>query len=146
MPTSRLYAALAYAGSVPFVVCAVSPLVGVDSLGVLGPVDYIAASYALVIVSFMAGAHWGTYLYKQAASPLNLFIASNLITLVVWFTFLLSDTPGPTLVASILAFGALLLIDWRLYQADLLTQPYFVMRRNVTAIVTIALLVTVIGT
>ena len=145
MSESRLYAALAHAGALPFIICAIWPWIASGPLGPLGPADYVAETYALVIVSFMAGVHWGTYLYKQSESPLNLFLASNVITLAVWFTYLLSDTPGSTLIASIVAFGVLLLIDWRLYRADLLTPQYFRARRNVTAIVIAALLVTVLG-
>ncbi|MCK7577283.1 MAG: hypothetical protein MZV65_16550 [Chromatiales bacterium] len=40
--------------------CALLPLLGVSSIKLMGSVDYIAAVYALAIVSFMAGAHWGT--------------------------------------------------------------------------------------
>jgi Protein of unknown function (DUF3429) len=61
---TRIYSLLTYAGALPFVACALIPLFGVSSIKLIGSFDYIAAVYALTIVSFMAGVHWGTVLYQ----------------------------------------------------------------------------------
>ena len=48
---------LTFAGTIPFIACAVLITLGVDSLSVLGKTSHILASYGLVIATFMAGAH-----------------------------------------------------------------------------------------
>ena len=54
--------------------CALMSLLGVSSIKLIGSVDYIAAVYALTIVSFMAGVHWGMALDQQRTEwPVNLF-------------------------------------------------------------------------
>lgn len=62
-------------------VCVLLPLLGVSSIRLIGAVDYIAAVYALTIVSFMAGVHWGIALDQQQTEwPVNLFLSSNAVT------------------------------------------------------------------
>lgn len=74
MNKTRLYTLLTYAGTLPFIACAILLFVNVQGLPLLGSLTDIAAAYALVIVSFMAGTHWGSYLVSQEASPFNLFV------------------------------------------------------------------------
>ena len=63
--------------------CALLPLLGVSSIKLIGSVDYIAAIYALTIVSFMAGVHWGMALDQQRPEwPVNLFLSSNAVTIM----------------------------------------------------------------
>ena len=58
--------------------CALLHLLGVSSIKLIGSVDYIAAVYALTIVSFMAGVHWGIALDPQrTAWPVNLFLSNR---------------------------------------------------------------------
>ena len=84
---SKLYTALALGGTIPFIAGAVLPLLGHDSLPQLGPLDQVVASYGLVIVCFLAGAHWGTYLSGRSADSINLFVISNAIFLAAWFGY-----------------------------------------------------------
>ena len=132
---------LAYAGTLPFVFCAGAPWFGLPVLPGMGPCTEIAAAYGVAIVSFMAGVHWGTYLYQSARIPLNLFITSNAITISVWLAYIV--TPVAIALAVLLgAFLVLLSIDTRLAQLRLLSDDYMRMRRNVTAIVVFTLVLT----
>lgn len=144
MDQSRLYSILAYAGALPFVVCAAIPWLGFDRVPNLGTADYIAQAYGLAIASFLAGAHWGTYLYNRSEAPINLFVTSNAVVIAVWLTFLL-NVSAVGLFVLILAFLYLLFVDYRLRVAGLLGEHYFRLRANVTAIVVVCLTVNVVA-
>ena len=136
---------LTYAGALPFMACALLPLLGGSSIKLIGSVDYIAAVYALTIVSFMAGVHWGIALDQQRTElPVNLFLSSNTVTIMAWLA-LLTTTPQITLIMGILAFLYLLWVDERLYSLKLLTAHYFQTRCHVTALVVLSLLM-IVGT
>jgi len=138
MESRKLYPLLTYAGALPFVGCALMPFIGLQELWNLGSYDHIAAVYGLAIVCFLCGAHWGTYLYHQAEAPDNLFITSNIIVVACWFAFLMA-AKAVTLFVLILAFLCLLVIDYRLLKAGLLTDYYFRMRTTATVIAVISL-------
>ena len=140
---TRIYSMLTYAGALPFMACALMTLLGVSSIKLIGSVDYIAAAYALTIVSFMAGVHWGMALDQQRTEwPVNPFLSSNAVTIMAWLAFL-TTTPKITLIICILAFLYLLWVDYRLYSLNLLTTHYFQTRRHVTALVVLSLLLMV---
>jgi hypothetical protein len=138
MESRKLYPILTYAGVLPFIGCALMPLVGLRELWNLGSFDHIAAAYGLAIVCFLCGAHWGTYLYNRTSAPDNLFITSNVIVVACWLAFLMA-AQAITLFVLILAFLCLLFIDYRLRRADLLTDYYFRMRTTATVIAVLAL-------
>ena len=138
MESRKLYPLLTYAGVLPFVGCALMPLVGLQELWNLGSFDHIAAAYGLAIVCFLCGVHWGTYLYYRVKAPDNLYITSNVIVVACWFAFLMA-AKAITLFVLILAFLCLLVIDYRLLKAGLLTEYYFRMRSIATVIAVIAL-------
>ena len=138
MEKKRLYSTLTYAGALPFIACALLPWIGVDSILNFGTAEFVARSYGLAIASFLAGAHWGTFLYHREASPTNLFLTSNAVVLAAWFSFLM-NVPAISLFVLILAFLYLLFIDYRLFAAGLLIDYYFRLRRNVTVIVVVCL-------
>ena len=138
MESRKLYPILTYAGVLPFVGCALMPLVGLQELWNLGSYDHIAAAYGLAIVCFLCGAHWGTYLYRRASAPDNLFITSNVIVVACWFAFLMA-AKAVTLFVLILAFLCLLVIDYRLLKAGLITDYYFRMRSIATIVAVVAL-------
>ena len=143
MESRKLYPVLTYAGLLPFIGCALLPFAGVRELWNLGSFDYIAAVYGLVIVCFLCGAHWGTCLYNRTAAPDNLLLTSNIIVVACWFAFL-AAAPAVTLFVLILAFLWLLLIDYRLLKASLLTDDYFRMRATATGVAVIALAITLV--
>jgi len=137
---TKTYTALALAGTIPFIACALLPLLGYDSIRYLGSLDKVVASYGLAIVCFLAGAHWGTYLSGRSADSLNLFITSNVIFLAVWFAYVGADIKW-SIGTQVLAFLTLLFIDLRLKRSDVITNVYFRVRSVATLIATISLLV-----
>lgn len=134
MTREKIYSPLAYLGALPFLACALLYGLDVAPLPVLGTYIHVALVYGLVIISFMAGTHWGLYLHAAKSSPFNLFVTSNLITIVAWLLFL---TTGPVITLSgfLLGFLSLLWIDYRLSQAGLITTTYYKTRVRVSALV-----------
>lgn len=139
----KLYATLAYFGALPFVACAVLPWLGMPVIPGIGECAYISATYGVAIASFMAGIHWGTFLYRSGSLPVNLLLTSNVITLAVWFAFLLAPITV-SLAVNAAAFFALLVIDYQLAKAGLISKAYLAIRRNVTSVVIVSLLATII--
>lgn len=136
---------LTFAGSIPFIACAILLIVGVDSVLALGKTSNILATYGLVIATFMAGAQWGNHLALADDNPwvARLPILSNLITLVLWFGFLLLSTAA-FIWLLVIGFISLLLIDYGLNQASIITTKYFSVRKYVTLIVVISLIISVV--
>jgi hypothetical protein len=139
---SKLYTALALAGTLPFIASALLPLLGHDSLPHLGPLDQVVASYGLAIVCFLAGAHWGVYLSGRSTGSLNLFIISNVIFLAVWFAYVGAGI-NIAIGIQVAAFLALLFIDLRLKNSDVISAAYFQVRMMATMIAVVSLLVVV---
>jgi hypothetical protein len=137
---SKTFTALALAGTIPFIACALLPLLGYDSLIRLGPLDEVAASYGLAIVCFLAGAHWGIFLSGRSADSLNLFIISNIIFLAAWFAYVGAGVKW-AIGTQILVFATLLFIDLRLKQNLVISSVYFRVRGVATLIAVISLLV-----
>jgi hypothetical protein len=139
MQDTRIYTALALAGTIPFIAGALLPLLGHDSLPHLGQLDQLVASYGLAIVCFLAGAHWGTYLSGRYADSLNLFVISNVVFLAVWFAYVGAGVKS-AIGIQILAFLTLLFIDLRLRSGDVITATYFRVRTAATMIAIVSLL------
>jgi len=140
---TKLYTALALAGTIPFVAAALLPLLGYDSLPHLGPLDQVVASYGLAIVCFLAGAHWGIYLSGRTADSLNLFVISNAIFLAVWFTYIGAGVQT-AIGVQIFAFLALLLIDQRLRTGDVISATYLRVRTVATLIAVLSLFIVIV--
>jgi hypothetical protein len=137
---SKTYTALALAGTIPFIACALLPVLGYDSVSYLGPLDEVVASYGLAIVCFLAGAHWGTYLSGRSADSLNLFVISNVIFLAAWFAYVGADVKW-AVGTQVLAFLTLLFIDMQLKHSDVISAAYFRVRSVATLIAAISLLI-----
>ena len=144
MEDKQLYTVLALAGASPFVVCAILPLVGVEALGPLGNLHELAARYGLAIICFLTGIHWATFLYKREKSPANLFIISNAIFLVVWFSYELVALPF-ALATQFVAFAMLLAIDFRILSAGAITHHYFQTRSIATALATVSIAIMLVS-
>jgi hypothetical protein len=139
MQDSKTYTALALAGTLPFMACALLPLLGYDSIGRLGPLDEVVASYGLAIVCFLAGSHWGIFLSGRSADSLNLFIISNIIFLAAWFAYIGAGVKL-AIGTQILVFVTLLFIDLRLKQNLVISSVYFRVRSVATLIAVVSLL------
>ncbi len=139
-----LYALLAWAGSIPFVGVALLALAGVERLPLLGPLDGIVSSYALLIVSFMAGTHWGLAVAHLRERVSRLLIASNAIALAAWIGYLLAPADVSAAVSAG-AFAVLLAVDYRLKERRAIDAAYLAVRRNVTLVVIAALVLFVLA-
>jgi len=142
MQDTKLYTALALAGTIPFIASALLPVLGHYSLPYLGPLDQLVASYGLAIVCFLAGAHWGTYLSGRSAGSLNLFVISNVIFLAVWFAYVGAGVKT-AIAIQIVAFLILLFIDLRLRTGDVISAKYLRVRTAATMIAVASLLVVI---
>lgn len=131
---NTLFMWLAYAGAIPFVLCAGLMAIGYINLPLLGELAPIINTYSLVIIAFMAGIYWGLYLNGQSHSNLYLLIISNVLAITSWLAYLYIAMPVILLFYSFI-FVLLLVIDFRLLSQGIITQRYFKTRSIVTMIV-----------
>lgn len=139
---TKLYAALAIAGTIPFIAGALLPVLGYPALPRLGPTEPLVASYGLAIVSFLTGAHWGTYLQGRSVDSMNLFVTSNAILLAVWFAYIGAGVTA-AIGMQVLAFLVLLYIDQRLASGGIISAHYLRIRVVATSIAVVSLLVVI---
>lgn len=135
---------LTFAGTIPFIAAAILLIMGVDAVPVFGKTEHILAVYGLVIATFMAGAQWGNHLSLTDDNrwAVRLPIVSNVVALILWLGFLTLSAVG-FIGLLIFAFISLLMVDYGLYQAQIISPDYFTVRKYVTAIVVVALIVAV---
>jgi hypothetical protein len=132
---------LVYAGSLPFLACALLAWAGpIAAVPGVDPVA-VAIGYGAVIASFIAGIHWAVHLFAGTRGGDNLLVASNVVALVAWGALLIGGAWGLALL--IACFATLFALDRRLHRRGVWPAWFFRLRRNITAIVTCALLVTI---
>ena len=128
---------LTYAGALPFLACALLSF-SYDQLPLLGAsTSLVILTYGAVIASFIAGIHWGLYLFKNP--PLNLFIYSNIITLAAWANLYFVPTLGAIIL--IICFAILLVIDRQLAENNIIEDWFYSLRIRISTIVIGALIV-----
>lgn len=133
---------LTFAGTIPFIACAILITIGIDTIIVLGTTAEVLSAYGLVIASFMAGAQWGNHLTLADDDrwAVRLPILSNIIALILWIGYLSVSSAGFVWLL-VIGFLALLVIDYGLNQAGIIDDTYFKVRQYVTLIVVIALVI-----
>ena len=131
---SKILPYLTYAGSIPFIFCAVCLISGIQQIPLLGSIEKVLSIYGLVISSFLAGAHWGQHLYIQGFWYRVLPILSNIAAILLLFGFLMFSFKI-LMIMFVAAFVILLMIDHRLFQTALITRQYFQTRLLVSVIV-----------
>ncbi len=124
---------LTYAGIIPFVLLAKLSIFDM-TLFDIAPYPLLLV-YAAVIASFIAGIHWGVYLFKSAL--LNLFIHSNLIALVAWLAASGILPFNVWLLAG--CFVYLLVIDSKLHQSEVIETWFFRLRLHASVLVVLSL-------
>jgi hypothetical protein len=129
---------LTFAGALPFI-AAVAALPLVPAVAT-APIWQAVLGYGAVIASFVSGIHWGMFVYRDKALPLNLFITSNVCALAAWAALLV---PALWLALALLiaVFVALFAIDHILWRAGAHAAWFYQLRAAITAIVTAALAV-----
>ena len=133
---------LTFAGAIPFVACAFLLIVDVVTVPMLGSVLDVLSAYGLVIASFMAGAHWGNHLDLADDNKwaVRLPLYSNVIALGLWLGFLILSASS-FIWLLVVGFISLLVIDYSLHRAQIISDVYFKIRQYVTAIVVVSLVV-----
>jgi hypothetical protein len=106
---------------------------GINHVGSLGSINDIVAVYALIIISFIAGLHLGTYLFYNTKTPKPLFIISNAVAAIAWISLLFASPTNATLIL-VGAFIYLLGVDFLLKREMFISSTYFATRFIVTAI------------
>ena len=134
---------LTFAGAIPFVACAFLLMIDVVTVPMLGSVGDVLSAYGLVIASFMAGAHWGNHLDLSDDNKwtIRLPLYSNIIALGLWLGFLILSASS-FIWLLVIGFISLLVIDYNLHRAQIISDVYFKIRQYVTAIVVVSLVVT----
>jgi len=136
---NNLYILVTYAGALPFIACALMLYSGINNVGSLGSVNEIVAVYALVLISFIAGVHLGTYLFYNTKTPKPLFIISNVFAALAWMSLLFASPANATLIL-VGAFIYLLGVDFLLKREMFISPSYFVTRFIVTIVSAASLL------
>jgi hypothetical protein len=129
---------LTYSGIIPFVLLAKLTVFDINLVSI-APYPLLLV-YAAVIAAFIGGIHWGLYLFQDA--PLNLFIHSNVITLLAW---LAASGVMPFNVYVLAAcFIYLYLIDIKLVAAGVTEAWFHRLRTHATMAVVLSLLLVAI--
>ncbi len=139
MNDKTLYSVLALTGVLPFLACAFLPILGIDAIEPLGPLDQLAADYGLAILCFLTGIHWATHLYSSSKTPFNLFIGSNVVFIAVWIAYVATSLTW-VLATQLVALPLLLGVDVQLQRAGLISRHYLSIRFIATAVACFSLL------
>ena len=129
---------LTYAGSIPFLFGAVLLTTGVGTQNLSINIQHLLSVYGLVISSFMAGTVWGQQVNRHSGWQLYLLFCSNAIALALWAAFVILSFTS-LMIAYVIAFLVLLLIDYQLNQNGMSNENYFKLRLRVTFIVVLAI-------
>lgn len=134
----RIFPYLTYAGSIPFLFCAVCLFFNISEIPILGSVEKTLAAYGLMIASFMSGSHWGQHLNLHNKWGFYLPILSNFNVIILWFAFLIASFETLFFLYA-LSFLILLMIDRKLFKENLINFNYWRARVSVTLIVIVSL-------
>ena len=134
----RIYPALTHAGILPFVAGALLLHLGGDDPILAEQVRRGLGAYSLIILSFIAGSHWGQHLQMNVRDSQLPALASNAIVLALWLAYLTL----PFELLMLCCMGALLIllgVDQWLRRREVIDSLYFRLRCRVTAVVLLAL-------
>ena len=112
---------LTFAGAIPFVACAFLLMMNVVTVPILGSV---------VDLDLADDNKWA----------IRLPLYSNVIALGLWLGFLILS-PSSFIWLLVIGFISLLVIDYSLHRAQIISHAYFKVRQYVTAIVVISLVI-----
>ena len=133
--SKKLAQLLTYAGILPFLFLSVATFFKITDY------DFSLAlgAYAALIIAFLCGIHWAIYLFFLEKCGRNLFINSNVVTLIAWSSLLLKlHTIG--LIIQTLCLIYLFWLDHQLMRQQLIEPWFFKLRRNASCIVCVLLI------
>lgn len=134
MPQPSLIQFLTYLGAVPFYLALYLVITNQVLLGISG--GHWFKTYGLVILSFMAGTIWGQVV-NASVRVKRLALASNAVTLLAWFAYLLVSTQA-TLVIMATGFVALYILEALIMTHVTRPDYYLGLRLRVSALVLLA--------
>mgnify|MGYP006427303531 CR=1 FL=1 len=134
---SRLFLTFGYAGILPFALFTAMIVFGGDAAR---SVTNLQIAYAGMILSFLAGVHWGQALTAGNAKQISFSMAPTIISLCLFLINIIGYS-FPALIGTAFMFLILFEADKRFLVQELLPPGYFRFRRNLTWIVA-ALLIT----
>lgn len=143
MLKEKLIFGLTVAGFLLFLLGAFFSFKGIETLPLLGSLDKVFYSYALVIASFMCGVHWGNAIMLEGRQAIKLLLSSNVLILCAWFSYLLFTTHVLTLILCVV-FLTLLCVDYFLYKENVFAKSYFKLRLCVTFLVVFTLVLALV--
>lgn len=133
----RIVTALTTAGIIPFASLALLSWYQTHFPYTSIAIDFLVLGYAAVIISFIAGTHWGVSLLTENTA--RLLIWSNIITLAAWAGLSIPDVMLSALTM-IICLSLLLWIDFKLYKSGIHPKWYIILRAAITLGVIICLL------
>ena len=147
----KLAKVLTYLGALPFLFAAfisLSPYMSLpEFLG--GDIAYagfkakaLMHSYGVVILSFLAGIQWGICLYNDKQT--KLLLISNILAIMAWLS-LMAFASKFALSILLLGFIVALLADRKTYMNQLIPDWFWLLRKKISAIVCLALLVVLLA-
>lgn len=134
MPQPSLIQTLTYLGAVPFYLALYLVTTDQVLLGISG--SHWFKTYGLVILSFMAGTIWGQVV-SASVRVRRLALASNALTLLAWFAYLLVSTQAMLIIMAT-GFVALYILEALIMTHVVRPDYYLALRLRVTALVVLA--------
>jgi hypothetical protein len=147
----HLVRVLTYLGAVPFVLAAIISLSPYMSLPTFlgGDIAYagfkakaLMHSYAVVIISFLAGIQWGVCLHDHKQS--KLILISNVLAIMAWLS-LMAFASKLALSILLLGFIFALIADRKAYMNQLIPDWFWQLRKKISFIVCLALSIVLIA-
>jgi len=150
---NTLYKKFGYAGAVPFLVLAglafyFSPVQG----AVLDFIAQAQVAYAAIILSFLGGIHWPFAIQPRGGRSRGAMfgkqLSNSMLPSIFGFMVVILSLTGMADIALLCCAGLfwmVYVIDHIFLSASEFPDGYFVFRRNITLIVTIALIATYLG-
>lgn len=123
---------LTYMGAVPFYLAALAYWFGIEASSAICAFKL----YGLLIISFICGIHWCMAVSTHANKMNWMLYSSNVIALLAFANWVFAGKTTHLLIMAAL-FGALLFIDLKIHIAGLTDRWYINMRKQVTVIVLI---------
>jgi len=129
-PREWIVATLTLSGAIPFVMCAIAHLIG---YGGINP-QMIASYWGFTILIFMAGTHWGIAIAADRMISPNMFVASNLVVLIVCGLLTQIRFEEAAMLFAV-GFAVLLYFDREQRRQDQIDGFYYRLRLIVSAVV-----------
>lgn len=147
MPPVKLAKTLTYLGTVPFIYGGMEAI-GLAPISHLIPFDIKLAmiGYAAVILSFIAGIHWGVALSKielnsESNLAFKLLLMSNVIALWAWLMWVW-PTPENSALGLAAGFILMLILDWVWLHLPERTPWFWRLRWHATSVAIVSLVLT----